>query len=357
MVMNIDEYLLPRILDVQAQAEERKKTSVVERRSQSYGQIEGLIENFLPTACSPASIVSDQSLRRACRDTLEDFESEISEAVYDWSRKGDDEVNLNTEICLRASGACPQALGEVSVPRLDAMDVEMAGGYKPRSEVRPPDSAARYNEEGLMAVLVGDSFLEEVIHNDERDALVYFAFPSAAPEFDNKLGAAMAETADALAQPELLVGFVDMEHNTVPDPFGTYIKDPCLIYYRRGSKFKPVMLKSFTGTRRGKLEPGDSPDFTEVLEVVNVYTSSEKVKEDILVIVQQLAIRKAKENLMENNPQAWEHLEKALQANKPDMQELKEKIQKLEGLPRGAPKASVMAALGEDAEQSAAPEL
>jgi len=356
MVMNLDEYLLPRILDLQSRAEESKKTSVVERRSQSYGQIEGLIEEFLPTVCSPASIVSDQSLRRACRGILEDFESEISEAVYDWSRKGDDEVNLNTEICLRASGACPQSLGELSVPRLDAMDVEMAGAYKPRSEMRPPDSAARYNEEGLMAVLVGDTFLEEVIHNDERDALVYFAFPSAAPEFDSKLGAAIAEIADAISQPELLVGFVDMEHNTVPDPFGTYIKGPCLIYYRRGNKFKPVMLKSFD-TRRGKLDPLDSPDFADVLEVINAYASSEKVREDILVIAQQLAIRKAKENLEERDPQAWEKIEKMLQANMPDMQELKEKIQQLEDLPRGAPKASVMTALGEDAERSASSEL
>jgi len=325
MVMNIDEYLLPSLLDAQAKAEEARLTSAVERRSQNYGRIEGLIEEFLPTACSPASIISDPALKRACRGLLEDYEDEISQAVFSWSRKGDDEVNLNTEICLRASGACPKALGELSVPRLDAMDLELAGNYTPRSMERPDEPAARYNEEGLMAMLVGSSFMDEVIYNDGRDALVYFAFPDVDPEFDANLGSAVAEVAQDVAGPELLVGFMNMDRNTVPDPFGTYIKAPCLIFYRRGNKFKPVMLQSF----HGKLEEEDTPTAEDILAAIDHHASSETTKQAVFEATTKRGMLKAKDLLEEHGQ--WEGIRENLKAAKPKLEDLKKKIGELEG--------------------------
>ena len=339
MVMNIDEYLLPSLLDAQAKAEEARKTSAVERRSQSYGQIEGLIEEFLPTACSPASIISDPVLRRACRALLEDYEDEISQAVFSWIRKGDDEVKLNREICLRASGACPKALGELSVPRLDAMDLELAGNYTPRSMERPDEPAARYNEEGLMAMLVGSSFMDEVIYNDDRDALVYFAFPDVDPEFDANLGSAVAEVAHDVAGPELLVAFMNMDRNTVPDPFGTYIKAPCLIFYRRGNKFKPVMLQSF----HGKLGEEDTPTAEDIFGAIDQHASGEATKLAVFEATTKRGMMKAKEVLEEQGK--WEGIRKSLQAAKPKLKELHKQLGQLEG--RGAIEAAAEAAAAE----------
>ena len=198
-------------------------------------------------------------------------------------------MNLDNEIFLRASGACPRTLGELPVPRLGAMDMEMAGN-SPCSMERPDEPAALYNKDGLMAMLVGDSFLDEVNYKDDRDALVYFAFLSLGLEFDSHLGAAVTEVSHDVAGPELLVGFMNMDCNTVPDPFGTYIKAPCLIYFRRGNKFKPVILKSFHGSLSEEVAK-------QILEVVDHHTTSAATKEAVFIASTKKGILKAKDIL------------------------------------------------------------
>ena len=118
MVSNLDENLLPALLDVKArQGHGRLGT-------QRYGQYEEVIEGWVERACKVTAVHLDPALRRACGGLVEDHHDALVGRYYTWAQLEDgDEMNLNFEVCFQMARACPEALARLDVPAMDALEL------------------------------------------------------------------------------------------------------------------------------------------------------------------------------------------------------------------------------------------
>ena len=313
MLAFFDEYLLTALLDINA-AESRKTTTSAFRAN--YGALENTIEEAVSAVCGAQSIATNSTLRKSCAKMIERAEDDVVALYFkhgEAMRRGEDERELGEPLCgargvLKAG--CEDNMARLSVAEL--MELEEEASFVSMDEKHPmfraPKTEAKFKSEpeiaetksGEVQKLVASDFYMRVILDRHRDALVYFAYPSKAPEFHHAYAQTHALVAEFMEDSNLLVGMVNVELNDIPPPYNTWAKTPNVMLYLAGKKENPRLIP--LRTEPGEIMTGESaPTLADVLTMISKRTADEKTKKAadwgmIDATAEQLYSNRAKES-------------------------------------------------------------
>jgi len=289
MLAFFDEYLLTALLDVAAA--QAKQTPSAFRTN--YGALESTIEEAVAHVCSAQSIATNHTMRKSCERMVERHEEALVALYYahgESMSESEDEGKLGAALC-GAKGVlnagCDDALARLNVQQL--LNVEREAAFVRKEDLDPsaraPQEEAKYKSEpergttkaGEVQKIVAIDFYKRVIIDRNRDALVYFAFPTKAPEFDFAYAQTHALVAEFMEDSDLLVGTLNVELNDVPPPYNSWASTPSVMLYPANKKENPrwIPLRS----QAGEYITGESaPTLADVLTMISKRTQNEKTK-------------------------------------------------------------------------------
>jgi hypothetical protein len=235
--------------------------------------------------CQAQTIATNHTLRKACRAAMEKYEDGVVNLYYKHAlsmRSGDeDDDSLGGKLCGRAGvvdAGCEDEVAALSIRELLA--IEEVARLVDRDETHPayraPNTAQKYRSEpeedkerrGVVSRITASDFYKRVIIDRKRDALVYFAYPSLAPEFDFAYEQTHAIVAEYMEDTDLLVGTLNAELNDVPPPYNSWAKTPNVLLYLANRKENPRWIPLRTAA--GEYMTGDSaPTLADVLTMIS----------------------------------------------------------------------------------------
>jgi len=313
MLAFFDEYLLSALLDINA-AESRKTTTSAFRTN--YGALETTIEEAVSSVCGAQSIATNHTMRKSCAKMIERAEDDVVALYFEHGaamRRGDDERELGEPLCgvrgvLKAG--CEDSMARLTVSELMTLEEEAQFVSKDDTHpmLRAPKTETKYKSEpesaetksGEVQKIVASDFYKRVIIDRGRDALVYFAYPSLAPEFHHAYAQTHALVAEFMEDSNLLVGMLNVELNDVPPPYNNWAQTPNVMLYLANRKENPRFIPLRTAP--GETMTGESaPTLADVLTMISKRTEDKKTKKAadwgmIDATAEQLYANRAKES-------------------------------------------------------------
>jgi hypothetical protein len=227
---------------------------------------------------------------------IEDYEDEVVALYYKVGKmmqEGAEEEDLGPALCGKR-GAVRAACSDDVVAAWTVAELELLerhasivdkhalGGYQApgaedtfKSEARAPEP-----KRGEVAKIVASDFYKRVIFDRDRDALMYFAYPTLAREFHAAYFQTHERVAEALEEAtDIFVGMINVELNEVPPPYADMVTTPCILLYRANKKESPRWIP--LRTAGGEYITGDSaPTLADVLSMVSKNAKTDATKHE-----------------------------------------------------------------------------
>ena len=292
-----DEHLMLALMDAAKRSSRASASS--SSFASKYGELEEVIEEAVPEVCSAGSIALNATIRSACRRMIEKSEDDVVALYYAAGarlRDGAEEGALGEALCGprgALGGACvDNNVARWTTAELEVLEVEsgkvsvfdfnheQAPGTAKEFKSEPALALAKKDEPaGTVLKIVASDFYKRVIFDRDRDALMYFSYPTMAKEFHEAYSQTHARVAEALEDAEdLFVGQLDVEKNDVPPPYASRVETPSVLLYRARKKENPRWIP--LRTPAGEYITGESaPTLADVLTMVSKHGKTAATRE------------------------------------------------------------------------------
>ena len=292
-----DEHLMLALMDAAKRSSRASASS--SSFASKYGELEEVIEEAVPEVCGAGSIALNATIRSACRRMIEKSEDDVVALYYAAGarlRDGAEEGALGEALCGprgALGGACvDDDVARWTTAELEVLEVEsgkvsvfdfnheQAPGTAKEFKSEPALALAKKDEPaGTVLKIVASDFYKRVIFDRDRDALMYFSYPTMAKEFHEAYSQTHARVAEALEDAEdLFVGQLDVEKNDVPPPYASMVETPSVLLYRARKKENPRWIP--LRTPAGEYITGESaPTLADVLTMVSKHGKTAATRE------------------------------------------------------------------------------